>query len=368
MKYLFINSVYGVRSTGRIIAIQCRELMEQGHECVVAYARETIKDSIPKIQIGSPVDYNIHAILSRTLDIHGLASKSATKKFLKQIEEFQPDVIWLHNIHGYYLNVVMLFEWLKKHPEIKKFWTLHDCWAFTGHCAYFTMVKCDKWRRGCYKCTQLNTYPIAVGLDHSKQNYRIKKAAFRGVEDLTLITPSKWLADLTRESFLEEYPVKVINNRINTDVFKPTESDFREKYGIGNKFMVLGVAVGWEETKGFSDMMKLRDALDNSYVMVMVGLTQEQIAVLPDGIVGIQRTANQKELAEIYTAADVFVNPTHQDNYPTVNLEARACGTPVITYNVGGSPESAGYKYIVPDGDIHALVNELQKIKDCGGV
>ena len=363
MKYIFINSVYGVRSTGKIIASQCKTLMEQGNECLVAYARESIDDDVPKFRIGSPIDYKIHAIESRLLDNHGLASKKATIEFLKQVDQYQPDVIWMHNIHGYYLNYEILFDWLRQNPRIIKKWTLHDCWAFTGHCAYYTMANCDRWMTGCHHCSQLKTYPISIGFDNSANNYARKKKAFANVKNLTLITPSQWLADQTRKSFLSEYAVSVVNNSIDIDVFKPTTSDIRENYGLEGKFIVLGVAVGWEETKGYPDMMELRKLLDDKYVMVMVGLTQKQIHELPDGIIGIEKTKNQKQLAELYSAADVFVNPTHQDNYPTVNLEARACGTPVVTYNAGGSPESAGYEHVVPVGDVYALVEEIEKIR-----
>lgn len=362
MKYLFVNSVYGVRSTGKLIAAKCRELQEQGHKCVVAYGREAIEDDIEKIKIGTPLDSNVHAIFSRFFDIHGLASRQATKEFIKKIDEYRPDVIWMHNIHGYYINYEILFSWLKAHPEIKKYWTLHDCWSFTGHCAYFTMAKCDKWKVQCEKCPQLNTYPKTVGIDHSKVNFNRKKAAFSGVENMELITPSQWLADLTRESFLSEYCVKVIRNEIDRTIFKPTISNFKERYKIQDKYMILGVAVGWEETKGFPDMLKLRARLDSQYVIFLVGLTQEQIENLPEGMLGIKKTNNQKELVEIYSAADVFVNPTYQDNYPTVNLEAQACGTPVVTYATGGAPETITLKKskVVRCGDLESIVNYIE--------
>lgn len=363
MKYLFINSVYGVRSTGKIIADECHRLQKEGHECAVAYGRETIDDpTVRQIQIGSKKDYMIHAAMSRVFDLHGFCSKNATRELLRSIEEFRPDVIWIHNLHGYYINVEELFAWLKKQTDVNVFWTLHDCWSFTGHCAYFTMVGCEKWKKGCHHCKQLSAYPKTFLLDNSKNNYKKKRETFVGVNNLTLITPSKWLANLTRESFLSEYPVQVIHNTINTDIFRPTESDFRQKHGLNDKKLVLGVAVGWEETKGLPDILELRKILPKEYEIVLVGTTTEQIQILPKGILGIQRTANQKELAEIYTASDVFINPTHQDNYPTVNLEAVACGTPVITYNVGGSPESAFPENVVDEGDIGAMRNRIIEI------
>ena len=362
MKYLFINSVYGIRSTGKIISTLCHELTAAGNECIAAYGREAIDDGIKTVQIGTKKDYLIHAGEARIFDNQGLASKKATKEFIEKMEQYKPDVVWLHNIHGYYINYELLFGWIKRHPEMEVRWTLHDCWAFTGHCTHFTIAKCEKWKTHCRDCIQKKEYPTSFLLDASKANYDKKRKAFTGVQHMVIITPSEWLAGLVKESFLKEYPVQVINNTINEEIFKPTQSNFRKEYGLEEKHIVLGVAVGWESTKGFPDMLLLRKKLDESYVIVLVGLTKDQFKLLPEGVMGIERTKNQKQLAEIYTAADVFVNPTHQDNYPTVNLEARACGTPVVTYNVGGSPESAGYEHVVQENDIDALAMEITNI------
>lgn len=362
MKYLFINSVYGLRSTGKIVSSLCHELINAGNECIAAYGRDAITDDVKIFQIGSKIDYLTHAAKARIFDSQGLESRKATKNFIEKIEQYKPDVVWLHNIHGYYINYEMLFAWIKKHPEIEVRWTLHDCWAFTGHCTHFTIARCEKWKTHCMNCVQKKEYPTSLFLDASKSNYEKKRAAFTGVSNMTIITPSEWLARLVKQSFLREYPVQVINNTIDENIFKPTESSFRQEHGLEGKIIVLGVAVGWEKTKGFPDMLKLREELDESFVLVMVGLTKDQFKLLPPGIVGMERTKNQQQLAEIYTAADVFVNPTHQDNYPTVNLEARACGTPVVTYNVGGSPESAGFEHIVQENDIKALAKEIKRI------
>lgn len=363
MKYLFINSVYGVRSTGKIIAEQCRELQKEGHQCLVAYGRECIKDnSVESTRIGTAFDYRVHALASRCFDLNGFCSKHATSEFLERVERYSPDVVWLHNLHGYYINIEILFHWIKERPNLKVYWTLHDCWAFTGHCAYFTMAKCNKWQSECYDCPQLREYPKTYGSDYTRRNFLRKREAFSSVPNLQLITPSKWLADLTRQSFLSEYPVSVIHNTINKDVFKPTRSAFREIHGLEDKFIVLGVAVGWEKTKGLPDILDLRKILPPKYIIVLVGATEAQIRKFPNGVLGILRTKNQTELAGLYSTADVFVNPTHQDNYPTVNLEARACGTPVVTYNVGGSPESTVPENIVNEYDITAFASRIVQI------
>ena len=357
MRYLFINSVYGIGSTGKIMA--------QGHPCLVAYGREAIPDSeVHCIRIGNKIDYLTHAAWSRCFDLTGLCSRHATKKFLKTAEAYAPDVIWLHNLHGYYINIELLFEWLKRHPQITVRWTLHDCWAFTGHCPNFAMIRCEKWKTGCCDCTQLKEYPKTYGGDHSRRNYLRKRAAFTGISNMQLITPSKWLADLTRDSFLAQYPVEVVHNTIDLNVFKPTKSDFRKNHGLEDKSIILGVSTLWDKAKGLPDLLKIREMLTPNYVIVVVGAPESLIKTFPEGVLGIGRTKDQTELAAIYTAADVFVNPTHQDNYPTVNLEAAACGTPVVTYNVGGSPESAAPENVVPENDIKGMVRRIRQICD----
>ena len=341
MKYLFINSVMGVGSTGKIAAEQCRKLMAQGHTCAAAYGRQIAHcDDLTTYRIGTDLDFKLHGIKTRLLDAHGFGSAGATKKFLRWAEEFDPDVLWLHNIHGYYLNVELLFKWIKSRPQMQVRWTLHDCWSFTGHCAYFDFAGCDRWKTGCHDCPQKAAYPATKGKDASPGNYRKKQELFTGVPHMTLITPSRWLAELVKESFLKEYPVEVVYNTINTDIFHPTASDFRQKHGLEGKKVILGVANIWEKRKGLEDFLALSRMADDTCSFVLVGRVPEGSPAIPEQILCISRTDSPQELAQIYTAADVLVNPTYEDNYPTVNLEALACGTPVITYRTGGSPES----------------------------
>ena len=341
MKILMINSVCGIRSTGRICTDIADELTKQGHQVKIAYGRETVPEKYQKyaVRIGSDLSVKVDALTTRIFDNAGFNSKAATKKFLEWVKEFNPDVIHLHNIHGYYINLPMLFEYLSKANK-KVIWTLHDCWSFTGHCAYFTYAKCKKWRKGCHKCPQKKDYPSSILCDRSEHNWKQKRKMFTSVKNMTIVTPSKWLAELVKQSYLKEYPVVVINNGIDTTVFKPTPSDFRKKYGLEGKKIILGVASVWDRRKGLKDFVKLSEMIDESYAIVLVGLSVEQIKQMPKRIICISRTNSQQELAEIYTAADVLFNPTYEDNYPTVNLEAQACGTPVVTYSTGGSPES----------------------------
>ena len=367
MKVLFINSVCGIGSTGRICTDLAQEYEAQGHEVKIAYGRDgNVPEKFIKyaVRIGTDLDVKVHGIKSQLLDKHGLGSIRATEVFLKWAEEYKPDMLWLHNIHGYYINYELLFSWIKKHPEMEVKWTLHDCWAFTGHCSYFTLAKCDKWKAHCEKCPQPKKYPARLLFDNSKQNYDRKRDAFCGVNKMTLITPSKWLSELVKESFLREYPVEVLYNTIDTEVFKPVSSKFREKNGLKDKKIVLGVASPWDERKGLEDFIWLANHLDDNYRIVLVGLTPEQISSLPTNIIGIQRTNNVQELVELYSAADVFVNPTHEDNYPTTNLEARACGTPVITYNVGGSPESVLPENVIEENDYDKLLARIHYVAE----
>lgn len=336
MKYLFINSVCGIRSTGRICTDLARELEYEGHECKIAYGRvESVPEQFQKyaVRIGNDMDLKLHALQTRLFDTHGFGSKKATAKFLKWADEYDPDVLWIHNIHGYYINVEMLFSWIKSRPQMKVKWTLHDCWAFTGHCGYFTMAKCTQWQTHCGYCSQLRRYPACYTMGNVRQNYDRKKAAFTGINGMTLITPSKWLADLVKQSFLKEYPIEVHYNTIDTTIFKPTSSNFRERYGLQDKKIILGVASVWDGRKGLNDFIKLAEMLDDRYAIVLIGLTEKQRNRMPKNILGLPRTNNTKKLAEIYTAADVFVNPSVEETFGLTTLEAITCGTKTIIYS-----------------------------------
>ena len=351
MKVLQINSVCGIRSTGRICTDLADVLLQDGHECMIAYGRESVPEKYRKIavRIGNDLDAKMHALQSRIFDNAGFGSKRATEKFIDWVKKYDPDIIHLHNIHGYYINIEVLFKYLAESNK-PVIWTLHDCWAFTGHCAYYSYVKCDKWKTGCFNCPQKKRYPSSLLWDASKQNWQKKKALFTSVKNMTLVTPSKWLANEVKKSFLSNYPMKVIANGIDLDVFKPTPSDFKEKNGLVGKKIILGVASSWSECKGLKDFIELSKILDEKYKIVLVGLSGNQIKELQENVMAISRTNNVKELAEIYTAADIFFNPTYEDTFPTVNLEAQACGTPVITYRTGGSVESVPEKNVVEQG------------------
>lgn len=332
MKYLFINSVAGFGSTGRIAAETCRELIAQGHSCVLAFGRkEALCPDVPTVRIGNAGDQLCHVLNNRLLDGMGFGSRQATRRFLSWVREYDPDVIWLHNVHGYYIHIGELFGYLRTCGK-KILWTLHDCWSFTGHCAYFDDVGCDKWKTLCRNCPQKSSYPQTWLLDGSSRNYQKKKALFTGIPDLRLIVPSHWLEKRVKESFLGQYPVEVVYNRVNREIFKPTPGDFREKHGLEGKKILLGVASVWDARKGLADFCRLAELLDPSFRIVLIGLSQKQIQSLPGGILGLSRTDSAADLAQAYTAADVFVNPSTEETFGLTTLEAQCCGTPAVVY------------------------------------
>lgn len=370
MKILMINSVCGIRSTGRICTDLADALTEQGHTVKIAYGRENVPDKYKKyaVRIGTDLDVKLHGLKARLLDESGFGSKRATIRFIEWVKKYDPDVIHLHNIHGYYINIEVLFDYLRSCGK-KIIWTLHDCWAFTGHAAYCEAANCKRWKTGCHNCAKRDDYPKSF-YDNSKLNWLKKRKVFTGIPNLQIITPSKWLAGLVKKSFLRKYPVSVIYNGIDTSVFKPVDSSvLRKKLNLGDKKVILGVAAVWDARKGLDDFIKLNKLIDkNEYQIVLVGLTDKQIAKLPKSIIGITRTDSVEQLVELYSLAHVFVNPTYEDNYPTTNLEAIACGTPVITYDTGGSGESVSCENVIVKGDIFRLFSIIKskpKLSEC---
>ena len=336
MKIVQINSVCGSGSTGKICVAISELLTENGIENYIFHTMDGRGYSLGK-QYMSKIQVKIQALKAKVFGNYGFQSRKVTKKLIYELGKINPDIIQLHNLHAHNVNLEMLFGYFKE-KNIKIFWTFHDCWAFTAYCMYFDMAQCDKWKSGCNKCPQCKKY--SWFFDRSKCLYEKKKELFSGL-DLTIITPSQWLADLVKKSFLKNYPINVIHNGIDLEIFKPRESNFRERYSISeNKKIILGVANKWEKRKGLDAFIELSHLLNtDKFQFVLVGTNDEIDKRLPENIISIHRTANQIELAEIYTAADVFLNPTREDNFPTVNLESLACGTPVITFDTGGSPE-----------------------------
>lgn len=369
-RLLQINPVLRVNtSTGRIMQEIGELAMQNGWESYIAYSRgrDGIKPCRSQlIPVGNRWSVAWHGLETRLFDRHGLASDSATRRFVKQVKELNPDVIHIHNIHGYFLNYKILFDFLAK-SGIPVVWTIHDCWLYTGHCYYYSFVGCNKWQTGCHHCSQKREFPASWLFDRSRQNFIDKKEAFTqlATDQLTIVPVSEWIMGEMRQSFLKEYRFQVIHNGINTDVFTVCDSiRVRTRYGLGNKHILLGIASIWSREKGWFDFMELAKLLRDDEVIVLVGVKPEAKKQLPANIVGIARTENVGQLAELYSAADAFINPTWQDNYPTVNLEAIACGTPVITYRTGGSIEAVTEKtgLVVDQGDVEGLLNAFRMV------
>ncbi len=367
MRIVQINAVCNYGSTGRIVEQIGLIVRQKDWECLsvhgIKYFRQTAANSCP---VGDKVDLVIHEAQSCLFDAHGLASKKATHKITSLINEYHPDLIHLHNLHGYYLNYPILFDYLSS-VNIPIVWTLHDCWPITGHCSHFDFIGCDRWKTGCGHCPGLSVYPRSLFLDRSARNYQLKKGCFTSVLDrLTIVPVSNWLESFVRQSFLKDASIRTIHNGIDVSTFSPKEvSSLRVKYSLGDKKIVLGVALPWTKRKGLEDMLILSEALpSDQYQVMIVGLSDKQLKNLPVGIIGIQRTNNVQELAELYSLATVFVNPTYEDNFPTVNLEALACGTPVITYRTGGSPEAVDEEtgIVVEKGDINGMARAVATV------
>lgn len=374
-KLLHINPVLRTStSTGRIIQEIGAIAMAEGWDNYIAYSkgRDGIRPSQSKLlPVGSKLSMALHGLITRFFDMHGLGSKLATKRFVREIEKLRPDVIHIHNIHGYFLNYKILFEYLSK-ADIPVVWTVHDCWLYTGHCYHYASVGCEKWKTQCEKCPQKTAFPTSILLDRSRQNFNDKKAAFTSLKVLTIVTVSEWMKGEMSRSFLKDCHYQVIHNGIDLNVFnvQPDDKAVREKYGLCDKKIILGLASIWSKEKGWDDFVKMSEMLNEDEVIVMVGVSEEQQKRLPRNIVAIRRTENVRQLAELYSAATAFVNPTWQDNYPTVNLEAIACGTPVVTYRTGGSIEviTEDTGRIVEQGDVAGLLKAVREIAEKGKV
>lgn len=362
MRILQINAVpYG--STGRIM-FQLADAVEQdGGEALCTAGFTWKKCSRPDFFITSNIfEKSFHTWMARFTGRIGCFSRRATRNLLRTIDSFQPDVIHMHNLHCWFVNLPMLFGYLKG-KKIPVVWTFHDCWPITGHCPHFIGIGCEKWKQGCFACPLHRAYPQSY-VDASKTMYRLKKKWFTGVENLTIVTPSHWLGDLVKESFLKDYPVDVIPNGIDLRVFRPWENDVKTRYGIEDKHLLLGVSYAWDSKKGLDVFLELQKRLGDNYRIMLVGTDEQTDKQLPPGIISVHRTDSQQELAELYSAADVFVNPTREDNLPTVNMEALACGIPVITFRTGGSPEVADETCgaVVPCDDISALETQIRRV------
>lgn len=355
-----INSTCGSGSIGKICKAVSQLLSENKIENYILYTLGH-SDYPLGINCGNVLETRWYAFKSRIFGDYGFNASKSTKRIIRELDRISPNIVHIHNIHSHNCNFFELFQYLKER-RIKVFYTFHDCWAFTGYCMYFDALNCSKWKTNCYDCPQRRKY--SWFFDKSEQLYNMKKLSFAGL-DSTIITPSEWLANLTKDSFLKGCQVKTINNGIDLSVFKPAESDFRQRYNIEEKFVILGVASIWEKRKGLDTFISLSKQLSDDFSIVLVGTTKKIDKFLPNNIISIHRTESQTQLAEIYSAADVLVNPTMEENFPTVNIESIACGTPVITYDTGGSAEMLNEHcgIVIKKGDYKSLLSEIKSLR-----
>ena len=366
MKLLQINVTVNVGSTGRIAEQIGSAVMAKGGESYIAHGIGSVVSKSKVVTIASRWNYRLHRNLSKWTDMQGRFSTLVTMRLVRKIKKITPDIIHLHNIHGSYINYKVLFNYLRN-ANIPVVWTLHDCWPMTGHCAHFAYAKCERWKTGCYNCPERKSYPTSKFFDRSRKNYIDKREVFTSVKNITLVPVSNWLGEIAKESYLKACKIEVIHNGIDINTFVPdTENQLKAQYNIStDKRIVLGVASPWGKRKGFDDFISLSKLLSqDKYQVVLIGLSDKQRQLLPDGVIGLLRTGSVEELAQWYSAADVFVNLTYEDSYPTTNLEAISCGTPVVTYKTGGSPESiTPYTgRVVEQGDLESVVEAIEEL------
>lgn len=365
MNILEINTV-NFGSTGNIMLEIADSARNKDNNVWVAYPKYKINISRKieySITIGGKVSFWIHSRIFRFFGLNGCGSFFATLLFLRKIKKLHIDLVHLHNLHDCYINFPLLFSFLRR-EEIPVIWTLHDCWPFTGKCAHYDMIGCSKWENGCGHCQQIHTYP-ASGTDRTQLMWKIKRKAFNGVPKMLLIAPSQWMKDQVKKSFLANYPVNVIHNGIDLNVFKMEKNTYSFNSDTLGKYIILGVAFGWNEKKGLDVFIELARRFEKKqYQVVLVGTTDAVKKQIPNTIITIPRTQNKSELAKIYSSADVFVNPTREEVLGIVNLESLACGTPVITFDSGGSPECIDETCgcIIRRNDIDLMEKEIRRI------
>lgn len=368
MKILQINSCANIKSTGRIVQGIGTQIEIINWSSIIAYGRESSYGGNELIKIGSNISNLIHVLITRIFDLHGFGSWISTILFIYKLKKLKPDIIHLHNVHGYYFNIYLFFNYIKR-SNTPIVWTLHDCWAFTGHCTHYVSKNCNKWKSNCNKCPLKKEYPKSILFDSSSFNYKAKKKIFHFPDEIHFTIVSEWLGVQFMQSFLSDFPFQIIHNGINLNEFKKRDNNWlSKKYSLTSQKIILGVRSSWGKLHNYNEYIHLSEMLSSDYSIVLVGLTKDQIKELPEKIIGIEKTNSTLELSEIYSDAFAFVNLTYLDSFPTTNLESLACGTPVITYNTGGSPESIDESVgcVVKQGDLEAVLKAIHSFSDKG--
>lgn len=363
MRIALINAVdYG--STGQIM-LDIAQTANDGNNLAYAFSggRKRERKNIPyDIRFSSPIDFYFHSCIGYLFGVDGYCSFFSTKKLIRLLERFNPDLIHLHIVHGTFINFDLLFHYINK-KGLPVVWTFHDCWAFTGRCPHFQITNCEKWKYGCNKCTYpKRLYPSSFAFDRTKLMWKRKKQLFSSISNLTIVTPSLWLKELVSQSFFSKKTIRVINNGIDLSFFKPQKNNLREENNWSGKRIILGVSNIWSYSKGLDVFIKLSEQLNDNYLVIIVGHMPNSI-ILPKAMHHIDY-ADKEELVILYSEADVFINPTREDTFPTVNIESLACGTPVITFNTGGSPEiiDKNSGVVVEVDDYEYLKKEIERV------
>ena len=357
-------------STGKIALAICETLQQSGHAALLCYSRGGIPQGVPGYRIGSRADTLVHAGLARFLDCAGFLSRGATKKLVRQLKLYKPDLVHLHNLHGYYLNLPILMEYLQN-AGVPVVWTLHDCWPFTGHCAHYSMARCERFISGCHHCPNQKQYPASVLLDRSRQNWRKKREILTALPDLTLCAPSRWLAGEAQKSFLGGYPVRVLPSGIDLSVFRPAGEEavqtVIDRYRLarfGSKPILLSAASAWRAAKGINDLIDLQALLQDEAVIVIAGLTAKQMEILPPEIIGLPLIHGADTLRALYTAADLYLSLSYEESQGLTLVEALACGTQVLCYNQTALPEIVTPEtgVVAPAGNVRAVAAACREL------
>ena len=370
MKIIQINSCYGTGSIGRIVRdIDCM-LRNYGLDSVCVYAENPQEPPMHGYKMGNPIDKKIHALKTRVEGRQGYGSKMETKRLLRFLDKEKPNIVHLHNIHANYININILFKYLAK-KNIVTIITLHDTWFFTGKCTYFTIVKCEKWKKYCKHCPKNKMEVKSWFFDSSSRVFKDKMNKYKAIQKLYLVGCSKWIADCAKKSPLfEKRDIRVINNGVRLNIFRERDhEELKYRSGLSDRFVILGFGNKWLYEENPQMLENIIREFHNA-IVVLVGCTDMDKAIYKK-----RYTSNQlqmisyindvNELAKEYAKADVFINLTLEDNYPTVNMESICCGTPAITYDSGGSPEMVVHGetgYIIHKYDWDSLKSCILKI------
>lgn len=361
---LQINTTCNSASHGRIAEGLGKHAVQNGWNSYIAYGTGSAKSRSHSYKIQSKSHLYRNVLLTRMFDCDGFLPKKDTLKLIRYIDAIKPDIIHLHNLHGYYLNLEVLFKYLSQR-KITIVWTLHDCWTVTGHCSHFDYIGCEKWKTQCFNCPLKKSYPASILVDASEKHYIDKKELFTLSDNTHIVVPSNWLSKIIEESYLKKYPIHIINNGVDLNVFRPTNDiSLLDKYGLKEKEIILGVPSKYSMKRCLNSFLLLSELLNDNQQIVLIGLSKREINRLPRNILGIEHTESISEMVAWYSCAEVFVNTTLEDTFPTTNLEALACGTSVITFATGGSVESVQQNtgFIIPQNDIKALKVAIDKI------